>query len=78
MKKLKLDPMADVLLCTVAEVTAPLQNKISHLEAHAAGDARKIKRLCELLIRADTALANLGIGRKAPVRVNIHDALRTS
>ncbi len=53
-----------------------LNNQISHLEAFAASDARKIKRLVEMLVRADQALATVGVGKKSPVRVNINTCIK--
>jgi hypothetical protein len=50
--------------------------KVSNLEAWAAQDARKIKRLTALLVRADNALAVCGVGKKSPVRANINAALK--
>jgi hypothetical protein len=50
----------------------------SSLRAWRSGDARKIKRLVDMLVRADDALATCGISRKSPVRVNIHNALEST
>lgn len=55
-----------------------LRSENSTLRAWQSGDARKIKRLVEMLVRADNALATCGVGRKSPVRVNIHDALKSA
>lgn len=55
---------------------AELEEKLAHLRAFAADDSRKIKRLCDLLVRADNALAHCGVGKLAPVRANINAALK--
>lgn len=50
---------------------------ISNLQCWASGDARKIKRLIGMLVRADNALATCGVPKKSPVRVNINDTLKS-
>lgn len=60
----------------MAELASELRNKISALEAWRAQDARKIKRLCDMLVRADNALATCGVPKKSPVRVNINTCLK--
>lgn len=55
-----------------------IESDPSTLRAWLAGDARKIKRLVDMLVRADNALAHCGVSKKSPVRVNINEALRTT
>lgn len=59
----------------VTAVIAGREDK-ANLEAWAAGDARKIKRLVDMLVRADNALAHCGVPKKSPVRVNINTCLK--
>ena len=68
--------MTHVILGTVAEVTAPLRMDISQLRAWQAIDARKIKRLCAVLVRAEAALRTCGVGEGAPICRAIRSALK--
>lgn len=73
---LKLDPMTDIILGTVAEATAPLLLENSRLRAWASQDKRKIRSLFDILVRVDGVLATLGVVKKSPIRVSINNALK--